>query len=165
MSWVDIAIIIVLFIPIFFGFRRGFLGSVAPLAGILVGVILAGRLYGSMANLLSNWIQNSTHANILGYVIILALAVLAAVSIAALMRRFLDLVFLGWIDRTGGLLFGGVVGAISAGAVLTLLMKFLPDTVGNAVSGSVLAAFFIDKFPIVLYLLPEQFNSVRQFFG
>ena len=46
---------------------------------------------------------------------------------------------------------------------LTMWANFLGP--GDAISGSALARLLLDSFPVVLTLLPAEFDSVRSFFG
>ena len=71
----------------------------------------------------------------------------------------------GWVDRVGGLVFGLAIGAILSGAILSLAAKYSSPGVETTIKDSALAAFFLDHFPFVLHLLPNEFDTVRQFFG
>ncbi len=165
MNWLDIVIILMLLIPMFIGFQRGLTGIIIPLVGILIGVILAGQFYISVANWLSNWLQSPEQAKIVGFIIIFALVMIAALIAASIARKFLSLLFLGWVDKIGGLVFGLVLGGMFAGALLSLIAEFFPSSVEGTVGNSALAAFLLDKFPFVLYFLPSEFDTVRQLFG
>ncbi|MGB2885089.1 MAG: CvpA family protein, partial [Dehalococcoidia bacterium] len=85
--------------------------------------------------------------------------------VTKLVRGFLGFLLLGWIDKFGGLVFGLVMGGVVAGALLSIVSKFFSSRVEATVADSALAAFLLDKFPFVLYLLPKEFDAVRQFFG
>jgi membrane protein required for colicin V production len=69
------------------------------------------------------------------------------------------------LDKVGGLILGLVIGGVISGAILSLMTKFFASSVEETVAESTLAAFFLDKFPFVLYLLPKEFDTVRQFFN
>ena len=165
MNWLDAAIIIVLVVLIILGFRRGLIGSAVPLAGIVLGIVLAGRFYGSVAMWLSTWLHSEAQAKIAGFAVIFVLVMLAAAIIATLLRRFLSLLLPGWVDRVGGLAFGLIMGAVVCGASLALASKFFASPLEGAIEDAVLAGFFLDRFPFILGLLPHQFDSVRQLFG
>ena len=53
------------------------------------------------------------------------------------------------------------MGAILISALLATIVKFFGEGI---VTDSALAGFLLDKFPIVLGLLPSQFDSIRDFF-
>lgn len=165
MNWLDIVIIVILVVPTFLGFRRGLIGTILPLVGIVLGVIVAGRGYGSMANWLSNWLESPAQAKIVAFILIFILFMIAITVVTKLVRGFLGFLLLGWIDKFGGLVFGLVMGGVVAGALLSIVSRFFTSRVEATVADSALAAFLLDKFPFVLYLLPKEFEAVRQFFG
>jgi membrane protein required for colicin V production len=52
--------------------------------------------------------------------------------------------------------------AVLIGAVLVVWAKYGGG--GETIGGSALAAFLVDKFTLVLALLPSEFGTVRSFF-
>lgn len=164
MNWLDIIVLLMLLIPLFIGWRRGLVGTVVPLVGLVVAIIAGGRFYGTVASWFSTWLDSPAQANLLGFAIIFILVLAAAMVIAAITREFLSLLLLGWVDRIGGVAFGLLIGGLVAGALLTLVTKFFGSSVEHTVTNSALAGFLLDKFPFALYLLPGEFDVVRDFF-
>lgn len=160
MNWLDIIIIIVLALFILSGLIQGFIRTALALAGLIVGIFLAGRYYVTFGNWLP--IANTNIANIVAFAIIFIAVMVAAVLLAFFLRRIISLIMLGWADKLLGALFGLVLGALFCGAVLTLLTRFL--TIEATVGGSWIATMLLDRFPVVLALLPEEFDAVREFF-
>lgn len=165
MNWLDIVVIVMLIVPTLIGFKRGLIGTVVPLIGIILGIVLAGRFYGSIADWLSTWLHSPSQARIVGFIIIFVLVMVAMAVLAAVLRRFLGLLLLGWVDKLAGLVFGFLIGGLVMGAVLALASKFFPAAAESTIQGSALASFLLDKFPLVLYFLPSEFEAVRHFFG
>ncbi len=166
MNWLDIVIIVILVVPMFLGFRRGLIGTVLPLIGIVLGIVVAGQGYSYVAeHWLSGWLESPAQANIVAFILIFILLMIAITVVTKLVRGFLGLLLLGWIDKFGGLVFGLVMGGVVAGALLSIVSKFFSSRVEATVADSALAAFLLDKFPFVLYLLPKEFDVVRRFFG
>jgi membrane protein required for colicin V production len=81
---------------------------------------------------------------------------------ASLLKWAASVVLLGWVNRLGGALFGFVLGAILCGAFLATWINFLG--IGGAIADSALARVLLDYFPMVLALLPDEFDAVRSFF-
>ena len=50
MNWLDIVILIILAISVFMGLKTGLIKMVISLAGLILAIFLAGRLYLSLAN-------------------------------------------------------------------------------------------------------------------
>lgn len=165
MNWLDVVIVVILVIPMLIGFKRGLINTVIPLAGVILGIVLAGRLRGTVADWLSTWINSSSQAEIVAFIIIFVVVIVATLVLAGVLRGFVRLLFLGWVDKLGGLAFGFALGGMISAALLAVLAKFPFWDIETTIGDSSLAAFFLDKFPFVLRLLPGEFDSVRQFFG
>jgi membrane protein required for colicin V production len=161
MSWLDIAIIFIIGITAFVGLKNGIIKTVLTLAGVIVGVILAGRFYVALADRLT-FIPQETLARIVAFVIILGVVVLIASIIAGVLKWLASIVLLGWVNRLGGTLLGLIMGGIFCGALLAIWTKFLG--IADPIAESALATFLLDGFPLVLALLPGEFDSVRSFF-
>jgi len=146
----------------------GLTGTVVPLIGILLGLALAGLFYGSLADSLSPWLESHSQATIVAFLIIFIVVMVVSIELylilSSLGRRGPKLPLVGWTDRLGGVIFGLAIGGIISGAILSLIAKYSPGMEAT-ISNSSLAAFFLDQFPFVLHLLPEEFSTVRDFFG
>ncbi|MFC1847206.1 CvpA family protein [Chloroflexota bacterium] len=161
MSWLDIFILVVAVIATFLGLRIGIIRAALSLAGIIVGVILAGRYYAPLSEQLAA-IPQAGIAEVIAFAIILVGVMLVASILAAVLKWISSVVMLGWVNRLGGAVFGLVLGAILCGALLATWVKFLG--IAGTLSESMLAAVLLDHFPAVLTLLPEEFDAVRAFF-
>jgi len=165
MNWLDVLILIFLIILTITGLRKGLIKTVIPLIGIIIGVVLAGHFYGSMASWLSGWLESPNQAKIVAFAIIFILVVVVSLIIASLLSKFLSLLFLGWADKLGGAILGLVMAALICGAILTIITKYNFPGMEGSIHDSALASFLVNNFPIVLPLLPGDFDSVRDFFG
>ncbi|TET25353.1 MAG: CvpA family protein [Dehalococcoidia bacterium] len=161
MHWLDIVILVALVITTLIGLKIGLIKAALSLAGLIVGVILAGQFYVPLAGQLT-FIPQATVAKVVAFAIIL----LGVMIIASILARFLkwaaSLMMLGWVNRLGGAIFGLVLGAILCGAFLAIWVKFLGA--GDAIAHSGLANLLLARLPLVLGLLPGEFDSVRSFF-
>jgi len=161
MNWLDIAIVVVIAVAAFGGLVIGLIASALSLAGIIVGVILAGRYYLPFSQQLG-FIPEENIAQIVAFAIILVGVMLIAVALALVLRWAFSLIKLGWIDRIGGAVFGLAAGLLLCGAILAMWVKFVGA--GASVTGSFLASVLLEHFPVVLGLLPAEFDAVRSFF-
>jgi membrane protein required for colicin V production len=161
MNWLDIVILIVIAAATFGGLFIGLIASGLSLVGIIVGIIVAGHYYLPFSQQLG-FIPEEKVAQIVAFAIILVGVMLVALALALVLRWALSLVKLGWIDRLGGAVFGLATGALFCGAVLAIWVKFVGA--GASVSGSALASLLLEHFPVVLGLLPAEFDAVRSFF-
>lgn len=160
MNWFDIILIVVLALATFLGLRRGIISMVIPLVGLIIGIILAGQHCGTVGGWLP--IENPEYAGWAGYAIILVATFIAAVILASILRGFIKLILLGWIDRLGGAILGLVLGGLLCGAALAACVKYGLGL--DFIHGSGIAQLLLDWFPVVLGLLPQEFDEVRDFF-
>lgn len=161
MSWLDIAVIVIISIATLIGLKIGIIKAVLTLAGVIVGVLLAGRFYVALAERLT-FIPQETLAKVVAFAAILIVVVLIASIIAGVLKWLASIILLGWVNRLGGALLGLIMGSILCGALLAMWTKFLG--ISDPIAESALATFLLDRFPMVLALLPGEFGSVRSFF-
>ncbi len=161
MSWLDIVILVVVSTTIFWGLRIGIIKAALSLAGLIVGIILAGRYYVPLSELLSA-IPQADVAKVVAFAIILIGVMVIASVLAVVLKWIASVVMLGWVNRLGGAVFGLVLGAMLCGALLATWVKFLG--IAEVISQSRLAVILLDRFPAVLALLPDEFDVIRSFF-
>ena len=161
MSWlVDIILLVALAISSFIGFKIGIIKAALSLAGLIVGVILAGRYYISFSQHLSFFGEDGS--KVVAFIIILLGVLIVAVVVAMLLKWATSAIMLGWVDRLGGAIFGLLWGAILCGALLAMWLKYV--SVSEAIVESTVAAILLDYFPLVLAMLPQELDAVRSFF-
>ncbi len=161
MNGLDIIILAGLVFSAFLGLRRGLIKSVLSLAGLIVGVVLASNFYGLLAKTLT-FIPSENTANIVAFIIILVVVIIIANVLSALLKFAIKAVMLGWVDHLGGAIFGFLMGAVFWGALLATWIKFFGT---GLVTESLMAGILLDKFPLVLALLPSEFDVIRDFFN
>lgn len=161
MNWLDIVIIVMVAIPTFIGLSRGLVKAVLSFAGVIVGVILAGQYHAALGAQLT-FISQPNAANITGFIIILIGVMIVSAIIASLLKWIVSASMLGWVNQLGGAVFGFLMGAIFSSALITIWAKFLG--VPSQLADSTLAPLLLGRFPMILALLPGEFDAVRSFF-
>ena len=161
MNWLDIALIVIIGTATLIGLRIGLIKAVLSLAGMIFGVILAGRFYVALAGQLA-FIPQENLVRIAAFAIILIVVMLIASILATVLKWLASILLLGWLNRLGGAILGLVMGAIFCSALLALWAKFLGAT--GLIADSGLADFLLDRFPMILALLPDEFDAVGSFF-
>ena len=161
MNWLDIVILVFLAIAAITGLKVGIIKVLFTVVGVIVGVILAGRFSDSLAGVLT-FIDNPGWAKTAAFAIILIAVLVIAGALAALLSSIISAVLLGWVNRLGGAVLGFLVSAVFCAAILTMWVNYIG--ISSAVTDSTLARFLLDRFPLVLGLLPSEFDSVRSFF-
>ncbi len=161
MNWLDIVIIVVIAISAFGGLKNGLIKAVLSLAGLIVGVVLAGRYYTPLSEQLT-FIPQDNIARIVAFAIILIGVMIIAGVLANLLKWAVSVVMLGWVNRIGGAIFGLVLGAVFCGALLAMWIRFMG--IQSIIVESAMTNMLLDFFPVVLALLPDEFDAVRSFF-
>ncbi|HUW46612.1 MAG TPA: CvpA family protein [Dehalococcoidia bacterium] len=161
MNWLDIVIIVVAVLLGIAGLRQGIIRTVFGIAGLIGGIVLAGRYYDELAVVLSS--SGATWVNIAAYAIILIATLIVAGVIGRLVAKLVHFVLLGWLDRLVGCVLGVFIGGLLCAAVLAIVLKYYPGTEA-VISQSGLAKFLMGGFPLLLALLPGEFDFIRDFF-
>jgi membrane protein required for colicin V production len=160
-SWLDIVIVVAIGVTTFIGVKKGVIKIALTLAGLIVGIVLAGRYYAPFSQHLT-FISQPSLAKVAAFAIIFIGVMLIATLLARLVKWAASAIMLGWVDRLAGGILGFIVGAMFCGAFLAMWVKFLG--MPGAIAQSTIAPILLNQFPRVLALLPEEFGAIRSFF-
>lgn len=127
MNLLDIVLIIVAAIFLVRGFLRGFVKEVFSLASIGLAYFAASRYNHLLEPHLQLYLSNETTIWALSSVLIFIGILLVCWIIAKIIRGFMELALLGWLDRTAGAAFGAAEGVLVGLLTLLLLRSFFPD--------------------------------------
>ena len=128
MTWLDIAVVATICIFAAFGFWKGILRTVIGIAALLLGLFLAGALYGDVAEAL--WPEGSGWSLAAAFALVLVGILIVGAIVAAIVSRAVHMTALGLVDRAIGLAAGVLVAIVAWGAVLALLMQIIPGMDG-----------------------------------
>ena len=160
MNWLDIILLVMLFVPTFIGLRKGLIKTAISFAGLLIGVVLAGNFYKPVSRIFG-FIENENVTYILAFILILVLVMVTAFLLARLLKSIISSVMLGWVDNFGGAALGFLSGFLLLGAILAIWVKFFGS---DLIIDSFLGRVMLDYFPLALGLLPSEFDSIKDFF-
>jgi membrane protein required for colicin V production len=146
MNWLDIVIIVVIVLLGVAGLRQGMIRTVFGIAGLIGGIVLAGRYYDELAARL--FPSGAIWGNIAAYAIILLATLLVAGVIGWLIAKLVNFAALGWLDRVMGFILGVVIGGLLCAAILAIAVKFYPGMEAT-ISQSVIARFLVGGFPLL----------------
>jgi membrane protein required for colicin V production len=167
MSWVDIVIIVGAVIGAIAGYKQGLVLSIFGFLGLIVGVAVAGAASDSLADKLSS--SGALWAYIVSFAVILIIVLIIFNILGHIVKGFIKLIMMGWLDSLGGALLGLFMGGLMVASIFIAIGKWAagePGTtsVGTAIGDSALAHFLIDTFRLLLGLLPGRFDSVTKLF-
>jgi membrane protein required for colicin V production len=161
MNWLDIVLLVAIALATVAGLGIGIIRAALYLAGLILGIVLAGHYYIPFSQVLDAVLQ-PTVAKVVAFAVIFIAVMAAAVFLAMFLKRGASAIKLGWADRLGGAVFGLLLGAIFCGCLLAVWVKFVGGC--EAITESIVAQLLLDRLPLVLALLPDEFDAVRSFF-
>jgi len=123
--------------------------------------VLAGYFYQPLALNFSS--EGAAWAEIAAYAIILIVTVIVAGVTGWFVAKMVHVLPFGWLDRLLGCILGAFMGSMLCAAVLAILCKFVPS-VESAVAQSAVAATVMKGFPLLLALLPDNFDFLSGLF-
>jgi len=163
MSTLDTAIVVVLVVSGALGLYWGFIRQVLSVVGLIAGLVLAGRYGGMIADWLSSFISSAMATQAIGFVLVLVAVSATASLLATLLRRFVGLLFLGWLDHLIGGVLGVVQGALACTIILIVVAAFSSETWLEALIASRFAPLLLRTGGLVLFaFLPAPLRVATQ---
>lgn len=122
----DIFIAIVLCFCLIRGIFRGLIKELSSTIGVLAGFYGAYTYYAPLARWLARWISNVGYLNILSFMLIFCVVFLLVSVAGVIIKYFLNIAFLGWVDRICGAGFGLIKAVLIISVVMLAFTAFLP---------------------------------------
>jgi len=126
MNFFDIFVVIVLAYGLIRGIFRGLIKELSAIVGVLAGFWAAYSYYSQFGRLLARWVSQPAYLNILSFMVIFCLVLIAVSIVGVVIKYLLRVAFLGGVDRFCGALFGLLKGVLISAVVLMTLTAFLP---------------------------------------
>lgn len=163
MSTLDTVLLVVIAFCGILGIYWGFIRQVLSVAGLVAGLALASRYGERVADWLSSFIASDTAVQTLGFLIVLIAVSATASLLATLLRRFVGLLFLGWLDHAIGGVLGLVQGVLICTVILLVAAVIPSGTFASALSASRVAPQLVRVIgSAVLLFLPAPFHVAVQ---
>lgn len=119
-DWVLVALFIA---GALFGLKWGLVQSVLNLIAVYVAMLVGAQFADGLVGRFTDNIDNESIATAIGYVVIFLAVFIIAQIVGKAIRAVLKIVFLGWVDRLGGVLVGALLGAILVIGVVTAMAR------------------------------------------
>jgi membrane protein required for colicin V production len=126
MNLFDIIVIVILGYCLIRGIFRGLVKELSSIIGVFGGFYAAYTYYPVLAKPLSKWIANAGYLNLLSFLIIFCGVFIVISILGIIINYLLKIVFLGWLDRVSGAMFGAMKGILIVSVLLIALTAFLP---------------------------------------
>ena len=164
MNAIDLLILVLVVGGGFLGWVNGVVKWLFTFLGLIVGVVLASRLYKTL-----DWAVPMVDSDGIRQLVIFVLIV-GAVSIGAWMlgravRTMLGILMLGWVDRGAGMAIGLLAGLVAGSAVALAANTVPSDEVRQVVEESLLADALLDATSFLRGLMPSEFDVLGPPFG
>ena len=159
MNWLDFAIIFVLIGFVAAAYTAGLIREAVTLVAAILGIIIAGLLYDDLAADILVFMDDEDAAQAISFLILVGAVYMFGQIIALMLSRTASLLMLGWADRAGGAVFGFLKGLLVVQALLIVLAAYPSLGMEDAVAGSQLAPYFVDDVDVLLWVLPDNFDS------
>ena len=122
----DILIIVILGYSLVRGLFRGLVKELSSIIGVLGGFYAAYTYYKVLAGLLAGFIHDTSYLNILSFLVIFCGVLIVIGVLGVVIKYLLNIAFLGWVDRIGGVVFGVLKGVLIVSILFITLTTFLP---------------------------------------
>lgn len=121
MNWLDIVIILVLAGGLLSGFKNGFVGEVASLAGLILGIWGAVKFSWWTADLLEGLGLKFSLMPIISFVVTFLIITIIMQVIGGIVSKLLESISLNWINKIAGIAAGIIKAAVFASVILLVL--------------------------------------------
>jgi membrane protein required for colicin V production len=122
----DIAIVVIVGYSLIRGLFRGLVKEVSSIIGVLGGFYAAYSYYPVLAKLLTHVVSDPGWVNILSFLLIFVAVIIMVNILGIIIKYLLNITFLGWVDRLGGIAFGLLKGVLIVSVLFMILTAFLP---------------------------------------
>ncbi len=109
---------------------RGLIQEVSGIIGVVAGFYGANTYFPLLIPYIEPWILSPGLQKIVGFFALFCLILVVVGLTAWIIRKLLKLIFLGWVDRTFGVLFGAAKGILISTVLFIMATAFVPDSKG-----------------------------------
>ncbi len=130
MNGFDLLVLMVLGVCLVVGFFKGLIREASGIIGVIAGFYGANTYFGRLIPYLDPLMDSLWLKKLICFFAVFCAILIVVALIAALIRKFLHLVFLGWVDRTFGLVFGAAKGLLIVSVLFIMATVFIPNSSG-----------------------------------
>jgi membrane protein required for colicin V production len=123
MGLIDIILGALLAYGVFKGFKNGLIVELASLVSLYIGIYVAVKFSSVVGNALGDTISSSKTGKVIAFVLTFLAVVVGIHYLAKALSKIASIVFLGWLNKLGGVVFGLLKTVLIIGIVLSLFQK------------------------------------------
>lgn len=166
MSWIDIVVLVIVGWSVIAGFQGGIARAGIGFAATILGIVFGFWFYGVAGAYLADYISSRAFANLLGFLLVFSLFVVAGAIVGRVLAKLFRWVGLSWLDRFLGACFGALRGAVIAVALVTVILAFAPVPPPPSIVQSKTLPYVIDTSSVLSAVTPHEvkdaFRETRQ---
>jgi len=119
-DWVLIAVFVA---GALLGLKWGLLQSILNFVSVYVAMLVGAQFADGLVARVTDNVENESVATAIGYVVIFLGVFIVAQIVVKSIRAMLTIIFLGWVDKLGGVVVGVLLGAILVTGVVTAMAR------------------------------------------
>lgn len=119
-DWVLVAVFVA---GALLGLKWGLVQAALNFIAVYVAMLIGAQFADGLVERVTDDIENESITTAIGYVIIFLAVFIIAQIVGKAVRTMLKIVFLGWVDRLGGVVVGALLGAILVTGVVTAMAR------------------------------------------
>ena len=160
MNWLDVVLLLLLLVSIVTSFSAGLTREVVGLITMVAALGAAVWFYGTAGSFLLPYVSSPGVAHFCGFLIVFCGVLLLGALLGRLLRRFINVAGLSFVDRLLGAGFGLVRGLLISIALIMALLAFTPGKSGpDAVAQSRVAPYVIDAARLFAAVAPHELKD------
>ncbi len=157
MSWVDLAIVVVIAASVLAGIAQGFLRSACSLFGLVFGLALADWNYARLGMEFRSIVHKEAIANAIAFVIIAVVVMVLANLAGVILQRAMNWMGLGCLDKIAGAIFGFFQGALLVTLCILVTVAFFPGATWMA--DARLPQYFVGALHASMHMSPSDLSD------
>lgn len=172
-NWFDLLLVLILLWSALMGLRAGLARVVVGFIATLVGLFAGFWFYRVVAVKLTPWVGTVAVANISGFLIIFAAALVLGALVSSILARMFRWFGLSWFDHLLGGVAGFLRGAFVVAAVVDMVVALSPYPLPHVLEHSQVLPYTSEVSTWLVNIAPrelrdaftEQMNNLKQFWA
>ena len=123
MNIFDWVLFVVFVVGALLGLKWGLVQSVLNFVAVYVAMLVGAQFADGLVARVTDDVQNESVAAAIGYVVIFLGVFIISQIVGKIIRAMLTVIFLGWVDKLGGVVVGLLLGAILVTGVVTAMAR------------------------------------------
>jgi len=158
MNLLDVILIVIIAFSSVYGLFKGLVKEIISLLAVVIGLIGASRFYEGASPLFKNLELGEQAARILSFFLLFIVIFIALILIEKLLHKLIHTIFLGWLNRLGGIGFGFIRGIIVSGIIIMILTIILSEK-APILSESKLTPHIMSISKVLVSLVPDDLQK------